>query len=200
MAKSETPEGLVKKEFLYLAVLIALVAGFLGGVIFSSYRSPAGFAPQAANSDNGDQGQTGINPDQANKIMALEKEVATHPDNGEAWTGLGNVYFDTGQFAKAITSYQKALAINSEQPEVWTDLGVMYRRNRQPQEAIKAFDRAISLKPTLQQARFNKGIVLLYDLHDKAGAIKAWQEELAIDPNAKAPNGQPLQEVIDATK
>jgi hypothetical protein len=33
-------------------------------------------------------------------------------------------------------------------------------------------------------------------MNDREGAIKAWQELLKINPNAMAPNGQPVSEVI----
>ncbi len=72
----------------------------------------------------------------------------------------------------------------------------MYRRTGQPQKALDAFDRAMTIAPGHEQSRFNKGIVLRYDLNDREGAIKAWEELLKINPNAMAPNGIPLTEAI----
>jgi len=72
----------------------------------------------------------------------------------------------------------------------------MYRRNGQPQKAVELFDRAITIAPNLEQPRFNKGVVLLNDMKDREGAIKAWEELLKINPNALAPGGQPLTELI----
>jgi cytochrome c-type biogenesis protein CcmH/NrfG len=199
MANTETPAGMVKKEMMFLAVLIALVAGFLGGVIYSSFKNPVQIAGQGGSPAGGGQ-QSGLSEDQARTIFQLEQEVAANPDNVGAWTNLGHVYFDTNQITKAINAYTKSLELNPQQAEVLTDLGVMYRRNNQPQEAIKAFDRAISLNPTLEQARFNKGIVLIYDLNDKPAGLKTWEDLLAVNPAARAPNGQPLQELIEANK
>jgi cytochrome c-type biogenesis protein CcmH/NrfG len=190
---------MVKKEFMFLAVLVALVAGFLGGVIYSSFKNPVQIAGGGAPPSGGGQ-QSALTEDQARRIFELEQEVAAHPDNLGAWTGLGHVYFDTDQFAKAIKAYNKSLELDPQQAEVWTDLGVMYRRNKQPQDAIAAFDRAISLKPTLEQARFNKGVVLIYDLNDKAAGLKAWEDLVAINPGALAPNGQPVKDAIEASR
>jgi len=199
MADMEKPEGMVKKEFMLVAVLVALVAGFLGGVIYSSFKNPARIATTTSSTSGGEQ-QSALTEDQARNIFQLEQEVKEHPDNVGAWTSLGNVYYDTNQFSKSINAYNKSLELDPKQPTVLTDLGVMYRRNKQPQEAIKAFDRAISLDPTVEQAYFNKGVVLIYDLNDKEAGLKAWEELVKINPEAKAPNGQLVKDVIASAK
>ena len=122
--------------------------------------------------------------------------MAANPTNVEAWTRLGHVYFDTNNPAKAIRAYEKSLELRPDDPNVLTDLGVMYRRNGQPDKALAAFDRAIAVDPRHEQSRFNKGIVLRYDMNDREGAVKVWEELLAINPNALVPNGQPVSEAI----
>ncbi len=119
-----------------------------------------------------------------------------NPTNIDAWTQLGNVYFDTQNFAKAIRAYEKSLELSPDNPNVLTDLGVMYRRNGQPGKAVEAFDRAMAIAPNHEQSRLNKGIVLRYDMNDREGAVKAWQEVLRINPSAVTPNGQPVSEAI----
>jgi cytochrome c-type biogenesis protein CcmH/NrfG len=198
MVNPETPAGMVKKELMFMAVLIALVAGFLGGVIYSSYKHPVQVVSSGQGTPAGQQ--SGLTDDQARKIFELEQEVAANPQNGAAWTSLGHVYFDTGQAVKAIGAYNKSLELDPRQAEVWTDLGVMYRRNKQLSEAIETFERAISLNPVLEQPRFNKGVVQMYDLNDKAGAIKTWEELVAINPEARTPNGQLVKEFIDSNR
>ncbi len=181
-----------------IVALVALVVGFLIGVVFSSLQSTK-VAPQVVKQQQAlppGQQASGISPAQASQILALENEVAANPQNIEAWTSLGHVYFDTQRFAKAINAYNKSLALKPNNPDVLTDLGVMYRRNKQFNEALNAFDRATSLAPTHEQSRFNKGIVLLYDLKDKAAARQVWQELLTINPVALAPNGQSVKELL----
>jgi len=75
-------------------------------------------------------------------------------------------------------------------------MGVMHRRRGEPVEALRAFDKAIEVDPGHQQARFNKGVVLLSDQKDRNGAVKIWQELVEINPSAKAPNGRPIRELI----
>ncbi|MDF1579081.1 MAG: tetratricopeptide repeat protein, partial [Desulfobulbales bacterium] len=191
-------EKMVKQDFMIVVALVALVVGFLVGVVFSSLQSAKVSSPVARQQSAPPPGQTGsgITSDQANQILSFEREVAANPENLQAWTSLGHIYFDTNRVTKAINAYNKSLELDPDNANVWTDLGVMYRRNKEPYEAIKAFDRAISLSPTHEQSRFNKGVVMLYDLNDKAGARKAWEELLTVNPGAMTPNGQPVGELI----
>jgi cytochrome c-type biogenesis protein CcmH/NrfG len=190
----KTGNGYIKKETTMIIALVAVVAGFLMGIVFSVFNSGSsnvqtaapGPPPQAQN----------FSAQQASQILALEKEVAANPESVSAWTRLGHVYYDTNNFSKAIRAYEKSLELNPNNPDVLTDLGVMYRRNGQPEEALKRFDMAIQADPQHQQSRFNKGVVLNFDLNDKEGAKKAWEELIEINPMATLPNGQPVSEAI----
>ncbi len=203
--KSEKSQvKLVKKETMFLVALIALVMGFLGGVIFSSVKS-AGNLP-AARPAPGQPGQQaedhdhGPTPEQANMILTLEREVSQNPTNLEAWTQLGNIYFDTNKLDQSIRAYKKSLELNPKDPNVWTDMGVMYQRKGQAAEAIDAFEKAMAIDPRHEVSRFNKGIVLMHDLNDRDGAIQMWEEVIKINPAAIGPNGMPVQEMINNLK
>ena len=124
MAKKNAPDlsQYVKKETLYLACLLALAVGFLGGVMFGIYKTgPSGHTHTAA-----PVGPTPIpqsSADLSNEIAALEREVAANPSNVAAWISLGNNYFDTDQYEKSIQAYKKALELEPNNANVWTDLG-----------------------------------------------------------------------------
>lgn len=198
MAKQERPEGnFVKKETMFIVALIALVIGFLGGVFYSALQSgPSGSVQKVSVPPQPQQKQSDLSSEQARTILSLEQQVAANPANVEAWTQLGHIYFDTNNPAKAIKAYEKSLELRPNDPNVLTDLGVMYRRSGQPEKALAAFDQAMSIAPGHEQARFNKGVVLRYDLNDREGAVKAWEELLKINPNALSPNGMPVSEAI----
>lgn len=203
MGSTNTPKGFVKKEVMIIAALATLIVGFLGGVIFSSFRAP--LQPATVAQSSVPQPQAGQQPSgptaaQAAQIFSLEEEVKANPKSVGAWTQLGNLYFDTDQPNQAITAYLKSLELNPVQPPVLTDLGIMYRHNRQFKDALAVFDKALSLQPDLEQAIFNKGVVLIFDLGDKVAGLKAWQQLIDKNPNAVAPNGQPLAELIASVK
>ncbi len=181
MAENST----VAKSTMYMAMAVSLLVGFLSGVVYSVYNAPTSATQTAAVAD-----------DTGSKIAALEAEVKDHPDNGIAWTNLGHAYFDSDQFAKAIVAYNKSLDLHPGDADLLTDLGVMYRRNGQPDKAIETFDQAAKENPLHEQSRFNKGVVLLNDFNDTAGAVKAWQDLLEVNPLAQTPSGAPLTELI----
>jgi cytochrome c-type biogenesis protein CcmH/NrfG len=198
MAKPSTnaDQNYVRKETFWLVTLLALAVGFFGGVMLGVYKSdtvdvPGQPAPSPA---------TAPDSDKAGMIAALEKETLSNPGNLEAWIELGNSYFDTNQYEKSIGAYREALEINPDNANVWTDMGVMYRRNGNPQEAINAFDKAIEADPKHEVSRMNKGIVLLHDLQDVEGALKAWEGLLEINPVAMAPTGRSVDEIVQQLK
>jgi len=198
--QKETDGQYVKKETMLVVALVAVIVGFLGGVVFSAYKSGVGLDGSAP----GPSGQTAQKQDISNnlaqEINDLEKEISLHPENIEALIRLGNLYFDTEQPGKAIMAYNKALELNPGNPDVLTDLGVMYRRKGQPLEAIKVFDKAIKIDPRHEASRFNKGVVLLHDLNDSEGAIMAWEKLVEVNPFARVHDNELVLELIKKIK
>ncbi len=192
----QSPATDFKKETVLLIGLGCLIIGFLSGIVFSIYKTPAG-AGVAKVATGQPEAQPGkLTAEQAQLLLQLELEVQKNPQNTEAWTNLGHLYFDSDQADKAITAYNKSLALAPNNADVLTDLGVMYRRAGNPQQAVASFDRAIQANAKHETARFNKGIVLLYDLKDQPGAIAAWQGLVSLNPMATAPNGQLISEML----
>ena len=199
--------GYVKKETMLVVALIALVAGFISGVVFTVYKSGPDSAvrtppqPQPVTQKQEAPTRNRTIPEaKAQTIFNLETEVTENPGNFTAWIKLGNRYFDTNQPEKAIKAYNKSLELNPNNADVWTDLGVMCRRAGRHHDAISAFERAISVDPDHQQSRFNKGIILFNDLKEVDNAVKVWQELLEIAPDARVPDGMPLREMIKKIK
>jgi len=199
---AEEDDDCVKKATLYSAMAVCLLVGFLGGIIYSSLHQAPHTAvherqnpvAQAPSADSADSSQ------RAAMIVSLEKQAALHPADGELWVKLGNAYFDTNQAVKAIGAYTKYLALQPDNAGVLTDLGVMYRRAGQPDKAIECFDKATAIDPLNVQARFNKGIVLMFDKDDKAAAIKEWEAIVKQNPAAMAAGGKTVAQILKEVK
>ena len=187
--KTSTNSADVSRQTLMTSIVIALMVGFFGGIVFSAYKMDSG-VPAGTSSGMPQDDQ------RARMMQALTERVRQNPQDVDSWIQLGHLYFDNNAFSEAIAAYEKALALAPNNAPVRTDLGVMYRRAKRPEDAIREFDRAIAIDPQLEQPRFNKGIVLLHDLGDREGAVKAWEGLLEINPLAKAPNGQTVDELV----
>jgi cytochrome c-type biogenesis protein CcmH/NrfG len=176
---------------------IIFVFGFLAGIAFTVYKgdTPKSTPPKIAQEQPQSQ-----NDETEQAIINMEAEVTANPDNFESWIRLGHLYYDANQPEKAISAYTKSLELHSGDANLLTDLGVMYRRTKQPEKAIDSFNLAIKKDPGHLPSRFNKGIVLMYDLKDPQGALESWEELLKIDPQAKTANGQPIREFVDKIK
>ena len=193
------------KGELITAVVIALAVGFFAGTVVMELRQPAGPRAQAAAVDGAGPGQADQNDAPVSKedearITELEIAMATKAGDQAGWVELGNAYFDTHQARKAIVAYEKALALGNADPDVWTDLGIMQRQAGQPDKALKSFDAALALNPRHEHALYNRGVVLLHDTGDKAGATAAWEKLLEVNPGAKTPDGRPVKDIVAELK
>ena len=175
---------------------IIFVFGFLSGIAFTVYK---GDVPEGVSSSP--PSETAQNNNETYEaILNLEAEVTANPDNFQNWISLGHLYYDSNQPEKAIGAYTKSLELHSGDANLLTDLGVMYRRTKQPEKALEQFDLAIKKDPGHLPSRFNKGIVLMYDLGDTEGAIASWEEVLKINPQAKTSSGEPIAEFLKHIK
>jgi len=105
------------------------------------------------------------------------------PNNLQALIGIGNLYFDTKQDLLAIESYRKALALDPSNANVRTDMAICYRRSGNPVQAVEELKKAISTSPRHAQSRYNLGVILVQDMHDIEGGIKAWEALLENVPD-----------------
>jgi len=183
--------GYVKTQTLMFAVFVSFFVGFFAGIVLTILKTdhvPSG-TPQQGNPQQRREAH-------AAQIQQLEQETSANPKNIGAWIQLGHLYFDTDQYGQAIGAYRAALEQDPANADVWTDLGVMDRRNKQPREAIQSFDQALQVDPRHQIALFNKGVVLIHDLKDNAIGVEAWSRLVAINPQASAPSGEPISNLI----
>lgn len=201
--EKKRPKGYVNKETLLIVAAIALIAGFLAGVLLTVYKSRSGvpshgYAPHQQQPH--DPEQHAVPGELAVKIFELEKKLSQNQSDFDQWVQLGNLYFDTNNHEKAIMAYNKSLEQHPGQTDVLTNLGIMYRGSGKYIEAVAAFDKAISSDPDHEISRFNKGIVLMHDLNNIEGAIKEWEKLVEINPDAMSPGGKSVGELIKRFK
>lgn len=173
--------------------------GAVSSVQMPSGQTSSGQAPsaaQVASSVPPSPASPPIPPEQAARIAALEKAVLDNPSDARNWTELGNLYFDTNQPGRAVTAYQRSLALAPDNPDVITDMGIMFRELGEFEKAVAQFRRASSVSPRHENALFNEGVVLYYDLQRRDDAMKAWQRLLAVNPAARTPDGKSVADML----
>lgn len=72
---------------------------------------------------------------------------------------LGNLYYDTGNFALAVPYYRRALKADSSLIDVQVDLGVSFHNDGQSELAREVLEDAVRRRPDHAVARFDLGIV-----------------------------------------
>jgi tetratricopeptide (TPR) repeat protein len=151
--------------------------------------------------------ETASSPAQANtraavldetKITALKSVAEREPANAKPRIDLGNLYFDAERYADAITWYEAALKLSPKDVNLSTDLGVCYYYTNQPDKALVQFDKSLAIDPKHPKTLLNVGIVRAFGKQDLAGATKAWEQVLAIDPNS--PEGQAAKRALDTLR
>lgn len=137
-----------------------------------------------------------LTPEISDRIKKLQDLAVKNPENAHTWSELGNLYFDIHDYHAAISAYETSLKFEPGNPDVLTDLGIMYRDTEQFEKALTCFKKAYAINPEHQNAMYNEGIVYATDLHNNRAAIEAWTRLLRINPNAHAPDGVPVSEMI----
>ncbi|MGD0915324.1 MAG: tetratricopeptide repeat protein [Thermodesulfobacteriota bacterium] len=182
----------MKKETAILAIVIALLVGFVSGATVAILKvkgrdekvamvQKPQMSPQIAQIPT-PQGSPSI--ELSSKIQALKEIVKKDPKNLPAWVELGNLYFDSDHPREAIEAYSEYLAAKPDDADVRTDRGIMFRKLGAFDRALEEFRKAAQTDPNHVNSRYNIGLVLLHDKQDIKGAIKAWEEYLKVDPNS----------------
>lgn len=177
----------------FIAITLALIIGFAGGVIVTVYK-----VPSIVSQVQTPQQEQATEKEKNDHIKQLEEEVGKNQQDVQSWIHLGNAYFDSEIPEKAINAYLKALDLSPDNPDVLTDLGVMYRLNKQPQKAIEVFKKAALIDPAHIQSRFNIGVVLFHDLNDKEGAVNASKEVAKLQPDYSLSTGQTILQLLES--
>jgi tetratricopeptide (TPR) repeat protein len=122
-------------------------------------------------------------PDYEGLIEEFRSALAEDPNNLATIIGLGNAYFDSGQWKQAAMMYGHALLLDPKNADVRTDRGTAYRNSGMPDRALAEYRIALQNEPGHVGARYNMGIVLAHDKKDYRAAIRIWNELLKIAPN-----------------
>ncbi len=175
----------MKRESVIILIVVTFVVGFIVGAVsgikFYSKERGGGQGFRAAAATQG-SGAPAVSAEEIDRVQAI---VKSDPTNAQALANLGNLYFDSNQYQKAIDAYERSLAIDPKNPDVRTDLGTMYRAIKDYDKAISQFREAARIDPSHKNSRFNLAVVLQNDKKDIPASIAAWEDFLRVEPSGE---------------
>jgi cytochrome c-type biogenesis protein CcmH/NrfG len=181
----------------YALALICLGVGLVLGYLFRGSASPAP-ATSAAVTQQGGTGQMpgpaaipGSMPGESQipaemvqaKAQPWLDALQKNPNDLDALTNLGNLYYDVKQFPQAVDYYAKVLAQQPSNVGVRTDMGTAYWYMGDADRALSEFQKSLSYSPNHPQTLFNMGIVMWQGKKDPKGAVAAWEKLLQNNPD-----------------
>jgi tetratricopeptide (TPR) repeat protein len=136
--------------------------------------------------------------DFSKELANLEQLSAKEPENVDYQTRIGNIYYDMGQYDKAVVYYQKSLDLQPRNPNIETDLAVCFHYLGQNDRSLDILNKVLGYRPAFPEAMFNKGIVLISGKKDVKGGISVWEDLLRSNPDY--PRKAEIQQSIDQLK
>ena len=133
----------------------------------------------------------------AMQVQKYRQILARDPSNLEANIGLGNLDFDSGQWARAVEHYAKALEKDPKNGDVRVDMAVAHHNMGQNDLALSELKRVTQDLPDHRNAWLNLGVISA-TIGDNATAIKAWERYLVLEPNG--PHAASIREEISRLK
>jgi tetratricopeptide (TPR) repeat protein len=185
--------------FIGMAVVLAVIA--IAGIFISSRQPeimPAGITapPDALPDVLPDPVRQSV--DRAAMMAQLEQMIAVHPDNAEYHARIADLHFELGHYDNAIIHYRQSLALNPGNPNVETDLATCYHYIGMDDEALEILEKVTREHPDFSQAKFNKGVVLIYGKNDLERGLSIWEDLLRSDPDFQ--HREELQQRIQQVK
>lgn len=135
--------------------------------------------------------------DIADKLAGLIELSMENPQNADIRKEIGNLYYDLGEYDKAVDYYRRSLNIQPGDPHVETDLATCLYYLGRYDEALEILDAVIKKRPDFPQALYNKGIVLIHGNNDIQGGIAVWEHlmETDLEPAKRAELEQSIRQL-----
>jgi tetratricopeptide (TPR) repeat protein len=163
-----------------VAGVVVLSAIFLGrGLISGGDNSPT-----AAAADT-----TGFTPVDPARVAQLTAQVQAAPNDIEALFGLGEIYFEAGEWQTSIDWLTKMLAVDPNNIYARTDVGTANFNLGKYDVAKQTWLDALAAAPSDPQLHYNMGFFYAnVDPVDMQSAVKEWQTVVQLAPGSSLAN------------
>jgi hypothetical protein len=205
-----TVQGWTTLQAYTLAVVCLLLGGAIGYLLRGSEPGTVVPAQAAAQTPGGNLGPaqipgfgavpgSGTSPEMVDKAAQPMLEVLKkNPKDSDTLAKLGNLYYDSQLYAKAIDYYGQALKITPSNPDIRTDMGTAMFYLGDSDKALAEFEKSLSYRPNHANTLFNAGIVKWQGKKDVKGAVADWEQLLKTNPGY--PERQKVEDLLNRAK
>jgi len=129
------------------------------------------------------QGLSNMESNQQQALVSFQKSLQSNPDNYDARYALGSIHFQRKEYAEAEREFRRCTELMPDKGEAFNFYGRTLIELKRLPEAVAALRKATALPlyATPDVAYTNLGSALQM-LGDQAGALRAYQEAIKIDP------------------
>lgn len=182
-ASSGAPVGPVQRG---TAAVVALGMALVAGAVYQAVGTPKALDPEAVAPVVSAPAQAqDVGPAQIEAMVArLAERLKTQPDDLKGWRMLARSYETLRRFDQAVLAYQRLQQLAPNDAEVLVDHAValgMSAGQTLTGEPERLLRQALNIDPTNVQALALVGSAA-FERRDYAGAIKPWQQLLALAP------------------
>jgi Tfp pilus assembly protein PilF len=78
---------------------------------------------------------------------SYQEALRLDPKHAPAYSALGHLYVDLGDYERALATYQKGLQKCPKEPSLWFDLGMFHARKKEWDPALSCMSKAVDLEP-----------------------------------------------------
>lgn len=186
----------------YAMAAVCLVVGLAVGYLFRGSSTTQVARPaQAAHGGPGQMPSLDQMKHMADKqAEPLLAQLKTTPDNAALLIQIGDVYKSAHQFKEAVTYYQRSLQVDPANVAVRTDMASCLFYTGDADGALAQLDQSLKYSPNDANTLFNIGMIKWRGKKDSKGALAAWQELLAKNPNLDSQKKASVQKLIADAK
>ena len=130
--------------------------------------------------------------------LLLQEELKKNPENGLAYSYLGDIFMQKKQFDAALALYQKAVELKSDTSEDYFRMGQIYYYKQLPDLAIQNYKKAYDANPKLTFSHYQIGLVHLMLRREKKDVIASWETYLRLAP--EDPQYEKIRRAIEILK
>lgn len=97
------------------------------------------------------------NDDYRSAVAIWEDTIRKRPGNARAFSNLGGIYGEQGDYRRGLKQVNQALALQPDLPEALNNRAVAYNCLGEPEKALADLNRVVTLKPEYGPAFNNRG-------------------------------------------